>query len=188
MLPETSIMFSTISEPGSHECDDDSRQDPFLDIDSVILDHRYYFAEDGHSMHASAFLSEFDGDIDCLVATVENNPVEDGITHDGEGIAGEIVAVYGAEAFVEAIFNIENEPIVAALLRIASRLSLPDAASRFRLVSIGVRYENVEIRDASIQAAESWEDDAVLPVLIEHEEPVRWLADYIRQVIDELRR
>ena len=46
--------------------------------------------------------------------------------------------------------------------------------------------DDVEIRDAAVQAAELWGDREILLVLKSHSEPESWLRDYIFDVIDDL--
>ena len=42
------------------------------------------------------------------------------------------------------------------------------------------------MRDAAVQAVESWEDTTCVDLLRRHEEPVDWLADYIRNVLADI--
>ena len=54
------------------------------------------------------------------------------------------------------------------------------------LVRDGLAMDSVEIRDAAIQAAESWGDSELLDVLRSHSETEPWLQQYILDVIDDL--
>lgn len=47
---------------------------------------------------------------------------------------------------------------------------------------------DLEIRDAAVQAAESWTDIEVLEVLQGHSEKVPWLREYVDSVIEDLGR
>ncbi len=51
----------------------------------------------------------------------------------------------------------------------------------------GLAAKDVEIRDAAVQAAESWGGREILDVLKSHQEPERWIRDYIRDVVEDLR-
>ena len=57
---------------------------------------------------------------------------------------------------------------------------------RSELVRNALALDDVEIRDAAVQAAELWDDPHILPVLKSHYEPESWLRDYISDVIDDL--
>lgn len=46
--------------------------------------------------------------------------------------------------------------------------------------------ENVEMRDAAVQARESWRERDLIDALRTHPEPEPWLREYIQDVIDEL--
>ena len=48
--------------------------------------------------------------------------------------------------------------------------------------------ENVEMRDAAVQAIESWREWDLIDILIlrTHSEPEPWLRKYIKDVIDDL--
>ena len=46
--------------------------------------------------------------------------------------------------------------------------------------------ENVEMRDAAVQAIESWGERDLIDVLRTHQEPEPWLREYIQDVIDDL--
>ena len=47
--------------------------------------------------------------------------------------------------------------------------------------------DDVEIRDAAVQAAESWGGREVVDVLMSHDEPEPWLRECIPEIIDDLR-
>ena len=46
--------------------------------------------------------------------------------------------------------------------------------------------DNVQVRDAAIQAAETWGDKEMLGVLQAHAESNTWLRSYIEDVISDL--
>ena len=62
------------------------------------------------------------------------------------------------------------------------------AAWRAGLVHGGLASDDIELRDAAIQAAESWGDPGLQQILAAHSEPVSWLDEYRRGVIDDLVR
>jgi hypothetical protein len=74
----------------------------------------------------------------------------------------------------------------AALLRLLSRVSQLDAEQRRSVVRRGLASNSVEIRDAAVQAAETWEDAALAELLRQHRDPVSWLSDYAERVAFDL--
>ena len=72
------------------------------------------------------------------------------------------------------------------VLGVKPMLAIP--IGRVELVRDGLATEGVEIRDAAVQAAEAWGDLGMVEVLESHREPVAWLRDYVRSVIDDLAR
>ena len=75
----------------------------------------------------------------------------------------------------------------ASVLRCLGRQGCPGTGSwRVGLVRDGLATEDVGIRDAAVQAAELWGDRNMRKVLAEHFEPVVWLRDYVRDVIEDL--
>ena len=50
------------------------------------------------------------------------------------------------------------------------------------------KMDDVEMRDAAVQAAESWGGREVVDVLMSHDEPEPWLRECIPEIIDDLRK
>ena len=82
----------------------------------------------------------------------------------------------------------DTQPAFAAsVLRCLGRQEyLGTSLWRSELVRDALALDDVEIRDAAVQAAESWDDHDILPVLKSHYEPESWLRDYISDVINDL--
>lgn len=59
-------------------------------------------------------------------------------------------------------------------------------AWRIELIRSALDIGDAEIRDAAVQASETWSSDAVRRVLEAHEEMLPWLRDYIRDVVEDL--
>ena len=76
----------------------------------------------------------------------------------------------------------------ADLLRLLSRQKPFTGDWRLRVIQIGLSSQNIELRDAAVQAAESWEDPGVIELLKSHKENCAWLADYISRVLQDLMR
>ena len=124
--------------------------------------------------------------IATLRAAIEAEPVEDGTSHPAERVIAETIAGNEAEGFVSALLEVAPSPLQASMLRLLGRAPVQDAPLRRRVIEAGLSSEDVQIRDAAVQAVESWEDAACIELLRQHEEPVKWLADYIQDVIVDL--
>ena len=76
----------------------------------------------------------------------------------------------------------------AEVLRCLGRQTHPGTASwRTGLVRDALAMDDIEIRDAAVQAAESWGGPEMVNVLMSHYEPEPWLRDCIPEIIDDLR-
>ena len=58
--------------------------------------------------------------------------------------------------------------------------------ARRTLVRSGLAVDNVEIRDATVQAPESWDEPDLATILRQHHETEPWLRRYILDVINDL--
>ena len=76
----------------------------------------------------------------------------------------------------------------SVLLCIARRPRLGDATWRAKVVRRALAADDVTMRDAAVQAAETWGDAGLRRVLRAHTDPVPWLDDYARGVADDLGR
>ena len=140
-----------------------------------------------------------DRDEDCkqarlankLHAAFETKPLEDGMHHKAEDIIGQTLQSGEDQCILEWLraFSLDDtQPVFAAsVLRCLGRQEdLGISSWRSELVRDALALDDVEIRDAAVQAAELWGDKDILPVLKSHSEPEIWLRDYISQVIDDL--
>lgn len=126
-----------------------------------------------------------------LQASFEENPVEDGMEHAAEEIiANAFAAAKGAHVlswFREFCADASQPSFAASVLRCLGRCEgIGTVSWRVRLVRDGLASANVEIRDASVQAAESWGDSEMVKVLRAHDEPEPWLRQYALDVIEDL--
>ena len=128
---------------------------------------------------------------DTLGSAIEAEPVEDGIEHLAERI---IEAALRSDENGQVIGWIESicldtvrPSFAASTLRCLGRLRNPGSATwRSELVRDALAQGNAGLRDAAVQAAESWGEPDLVHVLISHHEPEPWLRNYIQAVIDEL--
>lgn len=130
---------------------------------------------------------QFENQIRVLL---EDIPVEDGYVHPAEAVLEQVIHDAGDDAgdwltdvLVHDRWNISDR---AALLRLLSRQKPFTEAWRSDVIRSVLASPTIELRDAAVQAAESWEDSGIVPLLQAHHEPCPWLADYISRVIRDL--
>lgn len=121
----------------------------------------------------------------------EHEPLEDGIRHAAEDIIrGALQSPHRQDVleWLEAFALHKEDPVFAAsTLRCLARVrSLGVPAWRAKLVQAGLMMDNIEMRDAAIQAAETWGDKEILGVLQAHAESSSWLRSYVEDVISDL--
>lgn len=126
-----------------------------------------------------------------LRAAFEAEPLEDGLDHPAETtIRGALQSGKGRDVLEWLrTFSLDtaHPGFAASVLRCLGRQERPGTGSwRVGLVRDGLATEDVGIRDAAIQAAELWGDRNMRRVLEEHSEPVLWLRDYVRDVLEDL--
>ena len=126
-----------------------------------------------------------------LGAAFDAEPVEDGVAHPAERIleralhTGDQSTAHGIVAAL--CVDTARPGFSAASLRCLGRLTLPGSSAwRSSVISEALAHSDVELRDAAVQAVESWGDPNLLDVLRAHREAVPWLADYIREVTEDL--
>ncbi len=121
----------------------------------------------------------------------ETEPLEDGMHHKAEDIIKQALQSGEDQRILEWLrdFSLDAEqPVFAAsILRCLGRQEhLGTSSWRSALVRDALALDDVEIRDAAVQATELWDDKDILPVLKSHSETEIWLRDYICEVIDGL--
>ena len=127
-----------------------------------------------------------------LRASFEADPLEDGIIHPAEEIISEALQKDNDKDVLEWLrslsLNAAQSSFAASVLRCLGRHSDPGTDQwRAELVRDGLAVNDIEIRDAAVQAAESWGDPGLIEVLESHSDPQTWLRDYIHDVINDLR-
>jgi hypothetical protein len=131
--------------------------------------------------------------LDRLHASFDAEPLEDGMDHAAEQLITVALASEDPDAVLQWIRSacLESEsPAFAAatFLCVARQPEIGTATWRAELVHRGLASDDIELRDAAIQAAESWGDTGLRQILAAHSEPVSWLDEYRRGVIDDLVR
>ncbi len=121
----------------------------------------------------------------------EHEPVEDGIDHAAEGIIQEALQTPNQQVALEWLrsfaLDTENPVFAASTLRCLGRVENLGAPSwRTELVRAGLMMDDIEMRDAAIQAAENWGDREMSEVLQAHTESNSLLRRYVEDVLSEL--
>lgn len=141
----------------------------------------------GHREYRNPSIEE--GAVDAwheVMAAIRSEDVEDGRHHPAEPILGEFLRRFGDGGLVPLLKGVAAHPEdFAAALRLLGRTSLLGPGVRSHLVMRGLQSAVVDVRDAAMQAVESWGDPTLIPVLQRHVEPDKWLAEYQRRIIDD---
>lgn len=126
-----------------------------------------------------------------LLGAFEDEVVEDGMYHPAEDI------ILGAlknhdEAKVlgwirEFVIDTSRPDFAySILLCLTHQQPIGTTSWRVHLISDALNSQDIVVRDAAVQVADSWADPALLPVLQarKNNEPVNWLKDYLQHVIE----
>ena len=125
-----------------------------------------------------------------LKAAFDAEPLENGINHPAEQIIGD--ALRSGDrlhilAWLRALsVDVEHPGLSASVLRCLSRSRPGTSVWRAGVVRAALGAGDVEMRDAAVQAAESWGGAEMRDVLRGHVEGVSWLRAYIQDVVDDL--
>lgn len=130
---------------------------------------------------------------DSLYISFEAEPLEDGIDHPAEDIIGDAIRSTNNARVLDWLFgaclDAEHPTFSASILRCLGRQVRPGTGSwRTELIQKALSINDVEIRDAALQAAELWGGMSIretLKIKVQTE-PVRWLQNYMRDVIEDL--
>lgn len=127
----------------------------------------------------------------ALRESFEAEPLEDGMKHAAEEIIEQAIQSGEGQSVLgwlrEFCLDATQPSFAASVLRCLGRqVDLGTESWRASLVREGLAMIDIEIRDAAVQAAESWGESDLADVLESHSEPVTWLHNYIRDVIDDL--
>ena len=131
------------------------------------------------------------GDGSCsltrIVLALATAPVEDGRTHEGEAFLRTWLAQQGEQGVLSAVQGGRlPEAHFAGFLRLLGRIETLSARLRDAIVGVGLSSLDVDVRDATVQAIEGWNDAALVRRLVDHDEPVGWLHAYAAQVASDV--
>lgn len=128
-----------------------------------------------------------------LYSAFDNIPLESCVAHPADEILERVLRTPSDSPLFEWLQQFCLDPInpdfAASTLRCLGRQQKPGTVEwRAGLVRNALQADNVEIRDAAAQAAESWDDKEMINVLQSHQEPIPWLRQYITDVLSYMRR
>lgn len=128
----------------------------------------------------------------ALSAACEAVPLADGKEHPAERVIAAAIDSEDHDTFLGWITSFcldysANPAFAAAVFLCVARWPrFGTPVWRADLVRGGLAMDDVGLRDAVVQAAESWGDPGLRLLLETHSEPVPWLDEYVRGVIDDL--
>lgn len=115
-------------------------------------------------------------------------PYEDGYAHDCESYISQIVGLVNHETIILEVFDpILSESMKADILKVM-RPYVQDSEMRNVLFSWGIVHASLDIRDATIAAADHWEDRRFAGRLATYVDPdsQEWLEEYAVEVSKNL--
>jgi len=132
---------------------------------------------------------DIDSFVRALHSALAQDPVVDGFKH-------------AAEPILERAFTRESEKLghwfqklntehpdsseVADILRLLARFKPYSAEWRQQIVKVALGSRSPDVRDAAIQAVESWAEPKLTDLLRLHTETAPWLVEYAAQVVRDL--
>lgn len=125
-----------------------------------------------------------------LHQALQQEPIHDGFNHPAERILMQAFAAQPEQAAAWVFNCLDKRPessTSADILRLLCRFTPYTSAWRGQIVRVALRSTSVEVRDAAMQAVESWAEPELVGVLRSHTETEKWLADYAAQIICDLR-
>lgn len=122
----------------------------------------------------------------------EAQPVEDGVAHPAERILARALRIGEQAAALDVIgalcVDTARPGFSAATLRCLGRLTNPGSSAwRAALVGGALAHTHLEVRDAAVQAVESWGGTDMIDILLAHRECEAWLTEDVREVTQDLR-
>ena len=126
-----------------------------------------------------------------LHVAFEAVPVENGINHPGQIIIEEALQSTDEQYVLDwlKLFSLDtlHPHFATSVLKCLGRQEQPGTVSwRVAIIREALSADAVDIRDAAIQAAESWGGMEMLNILQQHNDSVPWIQKYVQKVIKDL--
>lgn len=121
--------------------------------------------------------------IDAIHAAIDDESVDDGYTHSAESMISDHIGRFGGSGLIEHGWTTSSPVRMADLIRLLGRIPEIEVELRRAVVERGLASPHVVVRDAALQAAETWEDASLLVLLRAHRDSVPWLAQYAEKIV-----
>ncbi len=128
------------------------------------------------------FPTELDS-ITAINTLIDDETLDDGYTHSAESMLREHIEQFGAAGLIDHAFTTASPIRSADLVRLLGRIPEVEVRIRRIVVERGLASLHVVVRDAALQAAETWEDASLVALLREHRDAVPWLAQYAEKIV-----
>ena len=125
-----------------------------------------------------------------LRSSFDTEYLEDGVVHPAEQIIkNALTSVNSQDVYEwlgEIVADVGHTQLAASVLRCLGRCKLEPLAWRVEIVQTALASNDLELRDAAVQAAETWGEIEFCDILKHHSEVVPWLGSYIEEVSRDL--
>lgn len=129
---------------------------------------------------------------DKLIATLFDEPIEDGVTHPAEGLIDEALRADSSDCqnrLSQVLVELypTRPALCASIIRCIGRLDYVRVRGwGMRVVDDALQNRDTEVREAAIRALEAWGGPEALDMLRRHKDTEAWLDEYVQQVIVDL--
>jgi len=133
--------------------------------------------------------NEFSMCVRDLHRSLQQEPVLDGFNHPGQTILERLFNCYpdaASEWLFDKIKKLSNPSSTADILRLLCRFKPHTLGWRSEVVEAALESPFVEVRDAAIQAVESWAEPTLVSLLKKHRDTAPWLTQYAAQIIRDM--
>lgn len=129
-----------------------------------------------------------------LIATLRDEPIEDGVAHPAELVIAEVLCKnpsacknWLSRALAE--HQVTHASLAASIVRCIGRLEYDQVGAwGMGVAGDALRHGSVEVREAAVRALEAWGGRKALEKLRNHHDKRPWLDDYVQDVIADLSR
>lgn len=122
--------------------------------------------------------------LEAVERAVSLETVQDGEPHPAEPVLAKFVVAFGAKTVALAIFADSAKPHrTASFLRLVGRIPNVSVEDRRLLASRGLASPEDAVRDAALQALETWDDKRLEDLVEGHADPTPYLALYAHSLL-----
>ena len=129
-----------------------------------------------------------------LIATLRDEPIEDGVAHPAELVIAKVLCKnpsacknWLSRALDE--HQVTYASLGASIVRCIGRLEYDQVGAwGMGVADDALRHGSVEVREAAVRALEAWGGRKALEILRNHHDKRPWLDDYVQHVIADLSR